>query len=123
MKFTEKNTFIVEHRSSSFYEKDLELFTQHCPNSKLMPEIKRATSFVKTKLDGMMLLELLDKVSPEVILQNRSITPQSVSENHIPNPNPDEEENPLDPTSGDPVGPITDDSSPKKKTKKKSSPK
>lgn len=73
MKFTEKNDFLVKHTSEKHFSKDLELFKVHCPNSKLHTDLKRINSFNCKKLDGLMLWELLDKVSPEEILKNRDI--------------------------------------------------
>ena len=71
MKFTEKNNFIVRHTSKEYFSKDRELFKTHCPNSRLHADLKRVNSFNQKKLDGLMLWELLDKVSPEDILENR----------------------------------------------------
>ena len=82
MKFTEKNDFLVKHTSEEHFSKDRELFKTHCPNSRLHADLKRANSFNRKKLDGLMLYELLDKVSPEEILNNRSTeTPEDNSSN------------------------------------------
>lgn len=75
MKFTEKNNFIVKHKSERFFEQDLELFRKHCPNSKLHSDLKRVNSFNRSILSGKILYELLDKVSPEEILNNRTKKP------------------------------------------------
>ena len=74
MKFTEKNDFIVKHKASKHFEKDLELFKKHCPNSRLHNDLKRVNTFTRYQLDGRMLYELIDKVSPEEILENRKQT-------------------------------------------------
>jgi hypothetical protein len=78
MKFTEKNNFIVKHTSKEHFSKDLELFKIHCPNSRLHADLKRVNSFNQKKLDGLMLLELLNKVFPEDILKNRVTTPEEI---------------------------------------------
>lgn len=75
MKFTDKNNFIVKHKSERFFDKDLELFQKHCPNSKLHSDLKRVNTFNRSILVGQMLYELLDKVSPEEILNNRANKP------------------------------------------------
>jgi len=77
MKFTEKNNFIVRHTSGDYFAKDLELFKLHCPDSKLHSQLKRVNSFTRQKLDGQMLHELLDKISPAEILKNREATPET----------------------------------------------
>ncbi len=82
MKFIEKNNFVVKHTSVNFFEKDYALFKEVCPESRLHADLKRVNSFTKQKLDGMMLLELLDKVSPEIILNNRKET-SAVSEDPV----------------------------------------
>ena len=73
MKFQEKNEFVVKHTSDVNYSQDLELFKEHCPNSRLHTDLKRVNSFNKKKLDGLMLWELLDKVTPADILKNRGV--------------------------------------------------
>ena len=71
MKFQEKNDFLVKHKSEEHYDSDLKLFKEHCPNSRLHSDLKRANSFNRKKLNGDMLWELLDKISAEEILKNR----------------------------------------------------
>ena len=71
MDFIKKNDFTVKHKSDRFFEQDLNLFKEHCKESRLHPELKRANSYNKKILDGYMLFELLDKVSGEKILANR----------------------------------------------------
>ena len=71
MDFIKKNDFIVKHKSEKDFEQDLCLYKQHFPESRLHPELKRASSYNKRTLDGYMLNELLDKVSADDILANR----------------------------------------------------
>ena len=71
MDFIKKNDFIVKHKSEKYFEQDLCLFKQHFPESRLHPELKRASSYNKRTLDGYMLNDLLDKVSADDILSNR----------------------------------------------------
>jgi len=71
MDFIKKNDFIVKNRKAEHFDRDLELFKKHCPESKLHNELKRVNSFNKHILVGLMLFELLDKVQPEDILKNR----------------------------------------------------
>jgi hypothetical protein len=72
MDFIKKNDFIVCHKGEQHFEKDLELFKKHCPDSPLHAELKRVNQFTRDKLGSRMLNELLDKVAPEKILENRS---------------------------------------------------
>ena len=71
MKFTEKNDFIVKNKEVEYFSKDLELFKKSCPSSKLHSDLKSLNSFNRSKLHGLILGELLDKVGPEDILKNR----------------------------------------------------
>ncbi|MCL1942558.1 MAG: hypothetical protein FWF54_03290 [Candidatus Azobacteroides sp.] len=72
MKFSEKNDFVVKHKNSDFFCRDLELYKKYYPNSELNRELARANSHTSTRLDGQILFELLDKVSPGEILENRT---------------------------------------------------
>jgi hypothetical protein len=78
MKFTEKNDFIVKNKKVEFFSKDLELFKKSCPNSRLHSDLKRLNSFNRSKLHGLMLVELLDKVDSENILKNREEKPTEI---------------------------------------------
>jgi len=78
MDFIKKNDFIVKHKKKEHFDSDLELFKKHCPNSKLHDSLKRVNSFNKSILDGQMLYELLDKVSPEEILKFRGVSEEIV---------------------------------------------
>ncbi|KAA6348450.1 hypothetical protein EZS27_004050, partial [termite gut metagenome] len=71
MDFIKKNNFIVKHRSIEFFDRDLDLFHKHLPYSKLDMELRRVNSYNRLKLDEKMLFELLEKVTPEEVLQNR----------------------------------------------------
>ena len=73
MEFKEKNDFVVKHTSADHFDKDLELFKAHCPNSRLHSDLKRVNSWTKNKLDGLMLWELLNKLTSEEILKNRGV--------------------------------------------------
>jgi uncharacterized coiled-coil protein SlyX len=72
LSFSEKNAFIVRHKSGKYFFQDLELFKRHFQNHRLNNELARANSFTYERLDGLILFELLNKVSPEEILLNRS---------------------------------------------------
>lgn len=72
MNFKEKNDFLVKYTSGEHFYKDYELFKIHCPNSRLHSDLKRVNSFNRKKLDGLMLWELLGKISSEEILNNRN---------------------------------------------------
>jgi DNA repair exonuclease SbcCD ATPase subunit len=74
MDIAKKNDFIVKHKNPMFFEKDLELFKKHCPDSRLHANLKRVNSWNKHILCGQMLYELLDKVAPEVVIKNRETT-------------------------------------------------
>ena len=80
MKFKEKNDFVVKHTSVEYFDKDLELFKIHCSRSKLHSDLDRVNTWNKKKLDNLMLWELLDKVSADDILNNRSIEVIKVDE-------------------------------------------
>jgi len=94
MDFIKKNDFIVKNKKKEHFEQDLELFKKHCPNSKLYIDLKRVNQFNKVILVGLMLNELLEKVSPEEILANRGkadialhpATDQQVPVHPVPDP-------------------------------------
>jgi hypothetical protein len=71
MNFSEKNDFVVKHADGNEFYSDLELFKEHCPNDRLNRDLARANSITFNRLDGSMLLRLLDKVTPDEILSNR----------------------------------------------------
>ena len=86
MDFIKKNDFIVKHKKKDHFDKDLELFRKVCPASKLHEDLKRANSFNKGILDGYMLFELLDRVSPKEILKHRNTESKIQPDNSIPPP-------------------------------------
>jgi hypothetical protein len=77
MKFSEKNDFIVKHADGGEFHSDLELFKEHYPNDRLNHDLARANSITYRRLDGSMLLKLLDKVAPAEILAHRDATKKS----------------------------------------------
>lgn len=80
MDFIKKNDFIVNHKKDRHFDRDLELFKEKCPNSKLNAELPRLNSFNRAKIHGLLLLDLLDKVSPEEILENRQKTVEAIQD-------------------------------------------
>ena len=83
MKFTEKNDFIVKNKKGEYFSKDLDLFKKNCPNSRLHSDLKSLNSFNRSKLHGLILGELLDKVNPDDILKNREEKPVDVMIDNI----------------------------------------
>ena len=71
MDILKKNDFIVKHSGVKHFERDLELFQKHCPNSTLHRDLRRVNTFNKVTLSKQILYELLDKVTPDVIFDNR----------------------------------------------------
>ena len=71
MKFAEKNNFVIQNADSKEFFNDLELFKKHFPNDRLNHDLARANTITYHRLDGSMLFRLLEKVSPEEILENR----------------------------------------------------
>jgi ribosomal protein L12E/L44/L45/RPP1/RPP2 len=71
MNFTEKNNLVIKHTSADEFYRDLELFKKRCPNDRLNHDLARANQITHARLDGSMLLRLLDKVPIDEILQNR----------------------------------------------------
>jgi uncharacterized coiled-coil protein SlyX len=69
--FAEKNNFVVKHKSGKHFSKDLELFKKYFPVHRLNNDLARANSFTYDRLDGQILYDLLEKVSPKKILENR----------------------------------------------------
>lgn len=70
--FQEKNNLIVKHKNGEYFSKDLELFKKHCPGHALNNELAKANKFSYARLDGLMLSYLLDVVSIEDIMENRT---------------------------------------------------
>lgn len=74
--FAEKNDLIVKHKGAASFDRDLELFKKHCPAHSLLKDLARANSFSFARLDGQMLGLLLDNVSIDEILENRTKEPE-----------------------------------------------
>jgi hypothetical protein len=72
MEITQKNKFIVTHKKDEFYEKDKELFLRVMPNNKVAQELRIENKWNRHILHGKILMVLLDKVSEEEILENRT---------------------------------------------------
>jgi hypothetical protein len=85
MKFETKNNFIVKHKNVKYFDADLILFKKVFPTHRLHDDLRRANDFNKHILDGKMLYELLNKVSPDDILKNRETPIQDFSPSTSPN--------------------------------------
>lgn len=70
--FEEKNQIIQSLAGAKHFEKDRVLFLQHCSNSKLERDLKKANQFTYLDLDARMICDLLNHVSEETILMNRN---------------------------------------------------
>jgi hypothetical protein len=79
MKFETKNNFIVKHKNARYFYADLALFKKVFPTHRLHDDLRRANDFNRHILDGKMLYELLNKISPEDILENRETPMQQVA--------------------------------------------
>jgi chromosome segregation ATPase len=71
LSFAEKNNFVIKHKNGKYFSKDLELFKKHFPIHRLNNELARANIYTHDRLDSQMLYVLLEKISPEEILENR----------------------------------------------------
>jgi hypothetical protein len=71
MNFAEKNSFVVKYTDDKEFFQDLELFKKHFPNDRLNHDLARANSITYRRLDGSMLLRMLEKIPPDEILENR----------------------------------------------------
>ncbi len=76
--FAEKNNLIIKHQSGQHFFKDLELFKKHFPAHELNTDLANANQFTYERLDGQMLYALLDTVSIQEILENRTAEPVPV---------------------------------------------
>jgi len=74
MDILKKNDFIVKHKSSKYFYRDIELFKKYCPSSELNRELKRVNAYNKDIYHGRILYELLEKATPEEIFNNRKGT-------------------------------------------------
>lgn len=70
--FIQKNNLIVRYKSSKHFFKDLELFKKYFSGHPFINELTRANQFSYERLDGQMLIYLLDVLSIEDILENRN---------------------------------------------------
>lgn len=71
MKFLEKNNHIVRLKSESHFYADYKLFNNYFSSHQLNRELEKANQFNRARLDGQMIMLLLDKVSPETIVKFR----------------------------------------------------
>jgi hypothetical protein len=78
--FPEKNKIIQAIVSEQHFAADAELFLKHHASHRLAREIRHANQFTRRDLDARMLSELLEKLSEEQILANRTtFTPDTPS--------------------------------------------
>jgi hypothetical protein len=98
MNFAEKNNFVLNHTDGKQFFTDLELFKKHFPNDRLNNDLARANTITYHRLDGTILLRLLDKIPPDEILANRQ--PPAPAEEETPPVAPaataEEDETPAD---------------------------
>lgn len=67
MKFLEKNNHILRLKSESHFNADYKLFNNYFPSHPLNRDLVKANQFNRARLDGQMIMLLLDKVSPQTI--------------------------------------------------------
>lgn len=67
MKFLEKNNHILRLKSESHFDADYKLFNNYFPSHPLNRDLVKANQFNRARLDGQMIMLLLDKVSPQTI--------------------------------------------------------
>lgn len=125
MDFIKKNDFIVKQKKQEHFDADLRLFRDKCPGSPLHAELRRLNTFNKSKIHGLILMELLDKVTDVELLKNRipvdqadtTGNPEGTGEG---NPDPAATTGNPDPaaTTGDPAGTGEGNPAPADKTKK-----
>ena len=72
LSFPEKNQLLQQLKNEAYFDQDLELFKKVRPKSRLINELARANRFTKPSLEGRMILEMLDVVSAEEIIANRT---------------------------------------------------
>ena len=80
LNFSQKNNLVVRHKNANYFGKDLELFKNKFPSHPLNNDLARANKFTYERLDGLMLVALLDIVSIDEILENREKEAQPVPE-------------------------------------------
>jgi hypothetical protein len=71
-KFTTRNDQIVRLKDPAFFDKDLELFKKTFRTHPLFNQLANVNRFNKAKLDCLMVTALLDEVTEEEILENRT---------------------------------------------------
>lgn len=71
-KFTTRNDQIVRLKNPDFFDKDLELFKKTFRTHPLFNQLANVNQFNKAKLDCLMVTALLDEVTEEEILENRT---------------------------------------------------
>ncbi|MBF0649201.1 hypothetical protein IR083_10245 [Dysgonomonas sp. GY75] len=71
-KFTTRNDQIVRLKNPAFFDKDLELFKKTFRTHPLFNQLANVNQFNKAKLDCLMVTVLLDEVTEEEILENRT---------------------------------------------------
>lgn len=71
-KFTTRNDQIVRLKNPAFFDKDLELFKKTFRTHPLFNQLANVNQFNKAKLDCLMVTALLDEVTEEEILKNRT---------------------------------------------------
>lgn len=71
-KFTTRNDQIVRLKNPDFFDKDLELFKKTFRTHPLFNQLANVNQFNKAKLDCLMVTALLDEVTEDEILKNRT---------------------------------------------------
>ncbi|MFY1613808.1 hypothetical protein ACOMSG_13340 [Macellibacteroides fermentans] len=67
MKFLEKNNHVIRLKSESHFDADYNLFKRYFPSHQLNRDLEKVNQFNRARLDGQMIMLLLDKVSPQSI--------------------------------------------------------
>lgn len=67
MKFLEKNNHVIRLKSESHFDADYNLFIRYFPSHQLNRDLEKVNQFNRARLDGQMIMLLLDKVSPQSI--------------------------------------------------------
>jgi hypothetical protein len=92
LSFTEKNSFVLRHRSAKYFSLDLDLFRRHYLTHRLNSDLARANMHTYERLDGQMLYVLLDSVPPEEILAGRNPVAEPPAKPGSENPGPENQE-------------------------------
>jgi hypothetical protein len=84
MKFLEKNNHVIRLKSESHFDADYNLFKRYFPSHQLNRDLEKVNQFNRARLDGQMIMLLLDKVSPQSIEKFRvEYSPNELSLIHI----------------------------------------